>query len=145
MSADGDLQHGNGIFVYANGVRAAGRNGRAASVMREGENGRSIRVARSGLQINPKELRPGKIQPDEFHLYVSKLHEEYFIDCIYSARPTIPPAEALHCTITIAHLANIAIRLRRNSLCWDRVSERVNDDATATAMLTRLMRKASAK
>jgi hypothetical protein len=50
------------------------------------------------------------------------------------------PIEYAHRSITIAHLANIALRLKREKLRWDPTKEQILDDAEASAMLTRPMR-----
>ena len=127
--------------VYANGVRANVSDKHRNGLLFEGEDGRSIFVARGILEMKPEELSQQKIRPDEIHLYESNLHERNFVDCIYSAKPTIASAEVGHRSITIAHLANIAIRLGRSSLRWDPVAEKVPDDPAANAMLARPMRR----
>ena len=85
--------------------------------------------------------RSQKIREDEIHLYESNLHEKNFVDRIYDAQPPISPAEVGHRSITIAHLANIAIRLGRSSLRWDPAAERFPNDPAANAMLSRPMRR----
>ena len=50
------------------------------------------------------------------------------------------PIEYAHRSITIAHLANIALRLHRERLRWDPAKEQILDDPEANAMLTRPMR-----
>lgn len=127
--------------VYANGVRANVSNQNRNGVLFEGEDGKSIFVTRGRLEMNPKELVRQKIGPDEIHLYESKLHERNFVNCIYDGRPTITPCEVGHRSITIAHLANIAIRLGRSSLRWDPAAERFVGDAAANRMLARPMRR----
>ncbi len=127
--------------VYANGVRVNVSNRRPNGITFEGEDGKSIFVSRWELKTVPAELRRQKIRKDEIRLYESKSHEQNFVDCIYEGRPVIAPAEVGHRSITICHLANIAIRLGRSKLRWDPASERVVDDAAAQAMLSRPMRK----
>ena len=63
-----------------------------------------------------------------------------FIDCVKSREPCYAPAETGHRTITIAHIANIAIRLRRK-LRWDPEAEQFKDDHEANRMLTRDQRE----
>jgi hypothetical protein len=96
------------------------------------------------LEMTPDELRRQKIEPGEIHLYESKLHERNFVDCVYHAEAPIAPVEVGHRSITISHLANIAIRLGRSSLAWDPVSETVPGDTEANQMLSRPMRAAYA-
>ena len=94
--------------------------------------------------MNPADLRKEKIRDNEVHLYKSKLHERNFVDCIYDGKPTITPAEVSHRSITVGHLANIAIRLGRERIAWDPAAEKVVNDPAANAMLTRPMRAAYA-
>jgi predicted dehydrogenase len=127
--------------VYGDGTRVSVSNKHPNGILFEGENGKSIFVSRGKLQFTPDQLRLDKIRDDETHLYVSKVHEANFVDCIYSGGPTAAPAEVSHRTITISHLANIAIRLGRSGLKWDAATEKVVGDDQANAMLSRPMRK----
>jgi predicted dehydrogenase len=127
--------------VYANGVRARVSTKNRQGLVFEGENGRSIYVTRGKIEMNPKELVREKIGAGEIRLYESALHERNFVDCIYDAKPTITPCETGHRSITIAHLANIAIRLGRSGLRWDPAAERVIGDEAANRMLSRPMRR----
>jgi predicted dehydrogenase len=130
--------------VYANGVRANFTNDRRNGILFEGEGGKSIFVSREELTMNPESLRKDKIREDEIHLYESRQHEKNFIDHIFDGKPTAAPIHAGHRSISIAHLANIAIRLGRSEIKWDPVSESVPGDAKANAMLSRPSRKAYA-
>lgn len=131
-------------IVYANGVRANASNAHPNGLLFEGENGRSLFVSRDKLEMTPVALRKEKIRDDEVHLYKSKLHERNFVDCIYDGKPTITPAEIAHRSITVSHLANIAIRLGRTKIAWDPATERIDGDPTASSMLSRPMRTAYA-
>ncbi len=128
--------------VYANGVvmtvddESVGPNG----ITFEGENGRTIFVSREQLVFKPEELRKEKIRDNEIRLYESNNHQRNFIDCVYSGKPTVSPIEAAHRSISVAHLANIALRLGRKRLPWDPATERVPNDAEANGMLGRAMR-----
>lgn len=129
--------------VYSNGVtlvvddESAGANG----ITFVGENGKKIFVSREKLETTPEELREQKIGEGEIHLYQSRQHERNFIDCIYSGRPTVAPIEAAHRAITIAHVANIALRLGRTEVIWNPARERFMDDNEANKMLSRPMRR----
>lgn len=129
--------------VYANGVRmvvedeSAGPNG----ITFEGENGKSIFVSRDKLEFTPESLRQERIGEKEIRLYESKHHERNFIDCIYSGKPTVAPIEAAHRSITIAHIANIGLRLGRTAIKWDPKRERFVGDDKANKMLGQPMRK----
>ena len=127
--------------VYANGIRANVSNRHRNGLLFEGENGKSIFVSRGILESKPDDLRREKIGPGEIHLYESQLHERNFIDHVYDAKPTISPVEVGHRSITIAHLANIAIRLGRTRLQWDPAAEKIVGDPAANKMLSRPMRR----
>ncbi|MGI8601404.1 MAG: Gfo/Idh/MocA family oxidoreductase [Verrucomicrobiales bacterium] len=102
-----------------------------------GENDRSVSVGRGTIKTNPADLRTReKINPGEIRLYESKQHERNFIDCIYSGQPTVAPIEAAHRTITIAHLANLGLRLGKSGFTWDPKAEQASDEAV-NAMLSR--------
>jgi hypothetical protein len=73
-------------------------------------------------------------------LYESKDHFRNFIDAIRDSAKPAAPIEYAHRSITIAHLANIGLRLNREKLRWDPAKEQILDDAEAAAMLTRPMR-----
>lgn len=107
----------------------------------EGEDGRWLYVQRGILLSNPAELTAGKFTPPKGKNYEDTEHTKNFIDCIFSGQPTNAPIEAAHRTNSIAHLANIALRLGREKLRWNPETERVLDDDKANAMLTRESRK----
>lgn len=130
--------------VYASGVRANVSNRNRNGVLFQGEDDRSIFVSRGILESKPDDLRRQKIGPGEIHLYESQLHERNFVDRIYDAKPTISPVEVGHRSITIAHLANIAIRLGRTRLQWDPAAEKIIGDPAASQLLARPMRRAYA-
>lgn len=73
-------------------------------------------------------------------LYESKDHFRTFIDAIQYGAKASAPIEYAHRSITIAHLANIALRLHRDKLRWDPSKEQIVDDVEASAMFTRPMR-----
>lgn len=130
--------------VYANGVRASVSDAHRNGLHFTGEDGKSIFVARGVLEMTPDELRRQRIEPGEIHLYESPLHERNFVDSVFGEKEPIAPVEVGHRSITIAHLANIAIRLGRTSLAWDPATETVPGDAEANRMLSRPMRRAYA-
>lgn len=123
--------------VYANGVRASVSDSHRNGVHFTGEGGREIFVARGVLEMTPRELARQKIEAGEIRLPVSPLHERDFVDRIYDGGAPIAPCEVGHRSITIAHLANIAIRLGRSTLQWDPATERITGDDAASAMLSR--------
>ena len=128
--------------VYANGVRmiVADKSEIESGLTFEGDDGKSIFVGNGGIKMNPTELRRERIQENEIHVYKSTNHIDNFIDGIYTGKSTAAPIEAAHRTISVCHLANIAIRLGRKSLDWDPKRERIIGDEAAGEMLSRPMR-----
>jgi hypothetical protein len=127
--------------IYANGVRVNVSDKHPNGILFEGEDGRTIFVSRDRIETTPEELRRQRIEDGEIRLYESKMHERNFIDCIYSGAPTVTPIEVSHRTISISHMANIAIRLGRTALDWSPELERFVGDAEADKLLTRPMRR----
>lgn len=129
--------------VYTSGVtlvvddESAGPNG----ITFVGDQGRKIFVSREKFESNPEELREEKLGERDIRLYHSKQHERNFIDCIYSGQPTVAPIEAAHRAITIAHVANIGLRLGRSQMIWNPAREQFMDDPEANQMLSRPMRR----
>ena len=106
---------------------------------------------RAPLQASDPKILDSVIGPNEIHLHRPRvvIPREYgnqggehrdFIDCVKSRQPCYAPAEIGHRTITVAHLGNIAMRLKR-PLKWDPDTERFVDDTEADAMLTRPQRE----
>ncbi|MDI1315310.1 MAG: gfo/Idh/MocA family oxidoreductase, partial [Prosthecobacter sp.] len=89
---------------------------------------------------SPEILRE-KTRPEEIHLYESKDHTDNFLSCIYDGKPTATPIEVSHRSITIAHLANIALRTGSTGLKWDPKSETIADNAAASGLLAKEWRK----
>lgn len=127
--------------VYANGVRANVSDSHRNGLHFEGEDGKAIFVGRGVLEMTPKELVRQKIETGEIHLPVSNLHEKDFVDRIYDGGTPIASIEVGHRSISIAHIANIAIRLGRDKLQWDPAKEQFVGDPAANAMLARPSRK----
>ncbi|MGI9243441.1 MAG: Gfo/Idh/MocA family protein, partial [Verrucomicrobiales bacterium] len=126
--------------VYADGLRMTVQN-KETGITFNGEGDKSIFVKRGTIRINPRELAREKIKDSETQLYASKNHYRDFVDGIYSGGATAAPIEAAHRTITIAHLANIALRLGKGEMSWDPKTEKSDDDAI-NQMLSRPMRGA---
>ena len=129
--------------IYANGVRVNVTNNkdRTNGIRFEGDGGRSLFVNRDKIETTPKELIRERIKPGEVRLPESRLHERNFADAIYNGTEPITPIEVGHRSITVAHLANVAIRLGRSSLDWNPAAEQFTGDDQANAMLHRPMRK----
>jgi hypothetical protein len=56
---------------------------------------------------------------------------------VISRGPTAAPVEVAHRSITICHLGNIALRLKREKLRWDPRTEQIVGDDEAARMLSR--------
>jgi predicted dehydrogenase len=122
--------------VYDNGVVMVISNQEKMGVTFQGSKG-SIYVNRGVLEADPKSLVDSKIGPDEIHLYKSDDHFRNFIDCVISRQPTAAPVEVAHRSITICHLGNIAMRLKRDKLRWDPRTEQIIGDDEASKLLSR--------
>ncbi len=127
-------------YKYADGteVRVVDKMDFGSGIAFEGESG-SIICSRGMLKIQPQKLRKPLAEGD-VRLYESKDHFRNFIDALRDGVKPAAPIEYAHRSITIAHLANIALRLNRARLRWDPATEQVVDDTEAAAMLSRPMR-----
>ncbi len=130
--------------IYPGGVRVNVTNARENGILFEGEDGRTIFAARDRIVTTPEELRRERIQEGEIRLYESRMHERNFIECLSTGGAPAAPVEVGHRSITIAHMANTAIRLGRSALSWSPEQERFVDDERANAMMERPMRRAYA-
>jgi hypothetical protein len=122
--------------VYASGLVMNVSNKNKMGVTFIGEKG-TIYVNRGELRSDPENIIESAIGEKEIHLYASKDHFRNWVDCILTRKETIAPAEVAHRSITICHLGNIAMRLRRESLKWDPKKEQIIGDDDAAAMLSR--------
>ena len=121
-------------YVYEEGTRVFVSNKFPNGIRFVGEKGKEIFVCRGKLEMKPKEMIRQKLTESEVHLYKSGQHERNFIDCIYSGKPTITTCEIGHRSISIAHLANIGLRLGRKQIKWDPVNEVFIGDADANKL-----------
>ncbi|MDX9866544.1 MAG: Gfo/Idh/MocA family oxidoreductase [Kiritimatiellia bacterium] len=132
-------------IVYADGTRVHASTEFGEKQNRflrfHGENDRKLYVCAGKLETTPAEMIREKIRDDEVKLYVSGNHERNFIEGILTGKPVISPCETGHRTITIAHLANIGLRLGRKTLKWDPVAERFLNDPEADRLLGVAYRK----
>ena len=124
---------------YASGVRLIVSNDFELGARFEGDEG-WVFVTRGRIDAEPKSLLRSKIGPNEIDLYPSGDHRQNFLDCVRSRRETAAPIEHAHRTITIAHLANIAMRLGRR-IRWEPAQERIVNDPEAERMTVRAMRE----
>jgi predicted dehydrogenase len=125
--------------VFENGIPMIVSNNERMGVTFEGTEGK-IYVNRGKLEADPAAILDSKIGPDGIHLYKSDDHFRNFIDCVKSRGPTAAPVEVAHRSITICHLGNIAMRLKREKLRWDPRTEQIIGDDEAAKMLSRAYR-----
>ncbi len=125
--------------IYENGIRMIISNEEKMGVLFEGTKGK-IYVDRGKLEAEPASILKSEIGPDGIHLYKSDDHFRNFIDCVISREPTAAPVEVAHRSITICHLGNIAMRLKREKMRWDPRTEQIIGDEEASKMLGRAYR-----
>lgn len=121
---------------YPDGVKMIVSNENKMGVTWEGTEG-WVYANRGQIDASPKGLLESQIGPNEIHLYKSDNHFRNFIDCVISRGETAAPVEVAHRSITICHLGNLAMRLGRESLKWDPVTEQISGDPEASKMLSR--------
>lgn len=114
----------------------------------EGEKGK-IRVNRGGLSGKPiEDIAASEEDTEWLNAEVKKLyrgmrmkgHMQNFFDCIKSRELPISDVYTHHRSVSVCHLANIAMLLGRK-LKWNPEKENFVDDSDATAMLSREQRK----
>jgi len=128
---------------YADGLKMIitdGRDGVRGGVTFEGENGKWIWCNRGRIEASAKDILRTEHKESDKRIPVSNNHVGNFVDCVYSGKEPIAPIEQAHRTITIAHLANIAMQLDREVIEWDPDKEEIKADAAAGKMLKREMR-----
>ena len=125
---------------YASGVRmrVADKMDFGSGLRFNGDAG-SIICSRGMLKVEPDSAR-APLGPNDVHLFESKDHYQNFVDGILHGTRTAAPIEVAHRSITIAHVANIGLRLGREKLRWNPEKESFVDDAEAQAMVSRPMR-----
>ncbi|MHC5024840.1 MAG: Gfo/Idh/MocA family protein [Planctomycetota bacterium] len=124
---------------YETGVELIGTNAHENGVKWEGDDG-WVFVSRGRIDAQPEALLQDTIAPCEIRLPRPAGHHRDFLDCVRSRRDPIAPVEQAHRTITVAHLANIAMKLGR-PVRWDPQAEQFIDDSTAQRMRRRAMRQ----
>jgi predicted dehydrogenase len=144
-------------YVYDNGVEhicsSTSANGPAGAVTGEPQPGEKyhgvqfegsagwIFVSRDGkLEASDPALIDTPLPADAERLYVSDDHMGNFFECVKTRKPPICDVEIGHRSASICHLGVISIRLGRK-LQWDPQAEEFVNDAEASGMLAREMRK----
>ena len=123
-------------YTYANGIKMIVATDLGFTGVRfEGTEGWLDLDGKTNL---PATLR-STIRPNEIHLYRSGDHYGNFLECIKTRGLTTAPIEVAHRSISVAHLGNVAIKLRRK-LRWNHETEQFAGDPEATRLLARPMR-----
>jgi predicted dehydrogenase len=110
-------------------------------ILFEGDAGKWIYVNRGKIMASDPAILREKVGPNELHLYESKDHTDNFLGCIYDGRATATPIEVSHRSISIAHLANIALRTDSSSLKWSPQTETIEGNEAASKLLSKEWRK----
>jgi len=144
-------------YVYDDGVEhfcnSTSANGWAGGVLGEPGPGEKyhgvqfegpegwIYVSRGGtLEASDPALVSTPLPANAERLYASDDHMGNFFECVNSRKAPVADCEIGHRSASLCHLGVIAIRLGRK-LAWDPQAEAFKDDAEATGMLAREMRK----
>ncbi|HVU27144.1 MAG TPA: Gfo/Idh/MocA family oxidoreductase [Verrucomicrobiae bacterium] len=96
-------------------------------------------VDRGGFDASNPDWKKGKSLPEELRkikLYVSNNHQQNFLDCVKSRKPTITPVEVGHHSAIPGHLGLISMRVGRK-INWDVKHEKIIGDPEASKLLTR--------
>jgi len=118
--------------LYPNGLTLHCSDKYRLGILWEGTAG-SVFVTRGAIETTPESLRTVKPKADELHLYRSKDHWYNFIDCVKSRRETVAPPEIAHRSVSICHIANVAMLLGR-PVKWDPQTEQFPGDEQANRM-----------
>jgi predicted dehydrogenase len=95
-----------------------------------------IKDWRGTLEASSPEILNSVIGEKETHLYTDASEHVNFLKCIRSRKAAYHPVEDLHRTSTIAHIGNIAMKLKR-PLKWNPEKEEFVDDSEANLMSSR--------
>jgi predicted dehydrogenase len=98
-----------------------------------------VEVNRQYLKTKPDSLARIKFGQDAVRLYASDDHQANWLACIRNRMQPICGVETGTSSVTVCHLGNIAVRLRR-ALKWDPAAGVFPDDPEANRLLTRSMR-----
>jgi predicted dehydrogenase len=128
-----DLDQGNAVYQYANGVTVYGRpypeskiseTGGAWFIGSEGK----IGVDRTNLVSEPESIVKEPIKEGDLHLYRSDSHSGNFLECVKTRKKTICNVEIAHRSASVMLLGGIVKQVKR-PLTWDPDKELfVNDD-----------------
>jgi len=124
--------------LYANGVELICKPSGTGLWRFEGTEG-WIQGSHHEFEFHPESLKELVIGPNEINLYKSSDHKRNFLDCIKTRTETAAPVEIGHRSVTVCHVGNIAMMLKRK-LRWDPDKEHFINDNEANRMLSKPMR-----
>ena len=119
-------------YVYDDGVKVIRDHGdrKGYAIRFVGTEG-DVMVDRGGrIGTTPSDLASRPLKPSDARLYVSRKHQDNWLECIRSRRAPICDVNIGHRTATICQLAGIAERLKR-PIQWDPVSQQIVGDEYA--------------
>jgi len=99
-----------------------------------------VHVNRGEFDGSNEDWRDYKQLPEEMRkvkLYESSNHQQNFLDCVKSRKPTITPAATAHHSAIPGHLGLISLLLGGRKLNWDVATENILGDKEASKMLSR--------
>jgi predicted dehydrogenase len=127
-------------YKYANGVVMTCRPGNPSIKFIGTEGWVGNRGWNARLEASSDKIMNSVIESGETKLYTNAGGEHRdFLDSVKTRSAPYFPVDIGHRVSTVCHLANIAIKVGRK-LKWDPAKECFEDDAAATAMLSRPMR-----
>ncbi len=95
-----------------------------------------IRVNRGFFEASDPEMEKTPLSPSEVHLYESPGHQRDWLNCIQTRRQPIADVEIGCRSVTICHLANIALRTGK-TIQWDPEKEQITNDPSLNTWLDR--------
>jgi predicted dehydrogenase len=122
-------------YRYANGVRLFYKTDEKVYVRFEGSEGWIFAEYSKPLQAEPAAILDAKIGDNEIH-FPFKSDKQDFIDAVKTRGQTLEDAEVGHRTISVCHLANIAIHVGEK-LEWDPGKERFTNNPAANAFVNK--------
>ena len=127
------------VCEYRNGMTLICTSG-TPGVRFEGDGG-WIQCGWDSFEASSRELQTVPLSADDIRLRTNPQGEQRdFLDCVKNRRDPYYPVEVGHRSVSIAHIANISLRLGRK-LQWDPDAERFPGDERANRMLSRSMRE----
>ncbi|HYW43796.1 MAG TPA: Gfo/Idh/MocA family oxidoreductase [Bryobacteraceae bacterium] len=119
-------------YRYANGVRLYYKTD-SPYVRFEGAEGWILAEYNKPLLASPAAILDSKIREDEIR-FPFKSDKQDFIDAVKTRGQTLEDAEVGHRTMSVNHLANIAVKVGER-LQWDPAKERFTNSETANAFV----------